>query len=213
MILPSRLYAIVDAGATTGRRSVALAGGAPAPAARACCSCAGRRSAPRTFLAAAGECREPDGTPGARLLINDRVDVALACRRRRRAPRAGRPAVGGRAPAARPRPLIGVSTHNVAQARAAAAGGADYLGFGPIFATTTKRTGYPPRGLRGAARRASRGVAADRRHRRHRPRQRAEVLAAGADAVAMIAALAAAPDAAAAARDRARAARPAARSP
>ncbi len=34
--------------------------------------------------------------------------------------------------------LIGKSTHSLAQARAAAAEGADYLGFGPLFATPTK---------------------------------------------------------------------------
>ncbi|HET6201251.1 MAG TPA: thiamine phosphate synthase [Planctomycetota bacterium] len=34
--------------------------------------------------------------------------------------------------------LIGVSTHDLAQAKAAAEGGADYLGFGPIFPTATK---------------------------------------------------------------------------
>ena len=34
--------------------------------------------------------------------------------------------------------LIGVSTHDLAQAKAAAEGGADLLGFGPIFPTRTK---------------------------------------------------------------------------
>jgi thiamine-phosphate pyrophosphorylase len=34
--------------------------------------------------------------------------------------------------------LIGVSTHDPGQARAAAKAGADYLGFGPIFPTSTK---------------------------------------------------------------------------
>ncbi len=34
--------------------------------------------------------------------------------------------------------IVGVSTHNLAQAQAAVAGGADYLGFGPCFATTSK---------------------------------------------------------------------------
>jgi thiamine-phosphate pyrophosphorylase len=43
--------------------------------------------------------------------------------------------------------LIGVSTHTLAQALAAAAGGADYLGFGPIFATTSKLGPDPVVGL------------------------------------------------------------------
>lgn len=37
--------------------------------------------------------------------------------------------------------IIGVSTHSVAQARAAEAAGADYIGFGPIFKTSTKDAG------------------------------------------------------------------------
>jgi thiamine-phosphate pyrophosphorylase len=42
---------------------------------------------------------------------------------------------------------IGRSTHTVAQARSAAAEGADYLGFGPIFPTTTKPDAEPVQGL------------------------------------------------------------------
>jgi thiamine-phosphate pyrophosphorylase len=37
--------------------------------------------------------------------------------------------------------LIGISTHSLAQARAAEAAGADYVGFGPIFKTSTKDAG------------------------------------------------------------------------
>jgi thiamine-phosphate pyrophosphorylase len=37
-----------------------------------------------------------------------------------------------------PRPLIGVSTHNIAQARRAVVDGANYLGAGPTFASPTK---------------------------------------------------------------------------
>jgi thiamine-phosphate pyrophosphorylase len=42
--------------------------------------------------------------------------------------------------------LIGKSTHSVEQAVAAQSEGADYIGFGPIFATPTKPD-YPPIGL------------------------------------------------------------------
>ena len=42
--------------------------------------------------------------------------------------------------------LVGKSTHSLEQARAAQAEGADYIGFGPIFATPTKPD-YPPIGL------------------------------------------------------------------
>lgn len=37
--------------------------------------------------------------------------------------------------------LIGVSTHSIDQALAAEAAGADYVGFGPLFKTTTKDAG------------------------------------------------------------------------
>ena len=40
-----------------------------------------------------------------------------------------------------PRKLIGISTHNLMQAKEAQAGGADYIGFGPVFTTTTKEAG------------------------------------------------------------------------
>jgi thiamine-phosphate pyrophosphorylase len=43
--------------------------------------------------------------------------------------------------------MIGVSTHEVEQACEAERGGADYIGFGPMFGTTTKETGYSARGL------------------------------------------------------------------
>src|SRR5213596_2545268 len=42
--------------------------------------------------------------------------------------------------------LVGKSTHSLEQARAAQCEGADYIGFGPIFATPTKPD-YPPIGL------------------------------------------------------------------
>lgn len=45
-----------------------------------------------------------------------------------------------------PPPIIGKSTHSFEQAVAAAAGGADYLGFGPLFPTPTK-AGRPAIGL------------------------------------------------------------------
>jgi thiamine-phosphate pyrophosphorylase len=42
--------------------------------------------------------------------------------------------------------IVGKSTHSLAQAQAAQAEGANYIGFGPIFATPTKPD-YPPIGL------------------------------------------------------------------
>ncbi|MGH8048223.1 MAG: thiamine phosphate synthase [Chthoniobacterales bacterium] len=48
--------------------------------------------------------------------------------------------------AAGPGKIVGRSTHSIAQARAAWAEGADYIGFGPLFATPTKPD-YTPIGL------------------------------------------------------------------
>lgn len=42
--------------------------------------------------------------------------------------------------------LIGISTHSPDQAKAAEAGGADYIGFGPVFRTSTKDAG-PVQGI------------------------------------------------------------------
>ncbi len=89
---------------------------------------------------------------GAALVINDRVDLALAVRAdgvhlgQTDLPIAeARELAGGRL-------WIGVSTHNVAQVQAACAAGADYLGFGPVFATATKVDPDPVQGLEGLRR-------------------------------------------------------------
>jgi thiamine-phosphate pyrophosphorylase len=42
--------------------------------------------------------------------------------------------------------IIGISTHNVEQAIAAEKEGADYIGFGPVFHTTTKEDAGSPKG-------------------------------------------------------------------
>ncbi len=39
--------------------------------------------------------------------------------------------------------IVGISTHSLAQAREAEHEGADYIGFGPVFHTTTKDAGAP----------------------------------------------------------------------
>jgi thiamine-phosphate pyrophosphorylase len=87
--------------------------------------------------------RALDDTP---LLVNERVDVALA------AGAAGvhLPAAGLPTPAARrlvgPDRLVGRSVHSVEEARQAEAEGADYIILGTIFATPSK-PGRAPAGL------------------------------------------------------------------
>ena len=84
---------------------------------------------------------------GARLLINDRIDVALAVKADgvhlpvdSFTPADARRVLG-------PAAIIGASTHTLAEARAAAAGGADFIVFGPVFDTPSKRLFGPPLGL------------------------------------------------------------------
>jgi len=83
----------------------------------------------------------------ARLLLNDRIDVALAVA-------ADGVHLGGHSlPAAvarhllGPQRLIGVSTHHPAEIAAAAAAGADFVTFGPVFATPSKAAYGPPLGI------------------------------------------------------------------
>jgi thiamine-phosphate pyrophosphorylase len=90
-------------------------------------------------------CREVCRERGVPLLIND--DVMLAVRTRADGAHVGQHDMP--ADAARKllgRAWLGVSTHDVAQIAAAAAAGADYVGFGPCHATATKgyATGKTP---------------------------------------------------------------------
>ena len=48
-----------------------------------------------------------------------------------------------------PKAVIGVSTHNLKEALEAASLGADYISYGPIFATQTKKDADIPKGLEG----------------------------------------------------------------
>jgi thiamine-phosphate pyrophosphorylase len=84
---------------------------------------------------------------GTKVMVNTRVDVALA---------AG--AAGVHLPSGSPPPrhwraltppdfLIGVSSHTLDEARAAEQEGADYIFFGPVFAPRSKLSDLPPRGL------------------------------------------------------------------
>jgi thiamine-phosphate pyrophosphorylase len=82
-----------------------------------------------------------------RLLVNDRVDIALS------AHADGVQLTSESMPAAVVRKIagkqfmIGVSTHSVAEASAAQQGGADFAVFGPVFETESKRAFGPPQGV------------------------------------------------------------------
>jgi thiamine-phosphate pyrophosphorylase len=101
----------------------------------------------RTAKDLASICRRADVT----FIVNDRVDLALEVgadgvhlgqddlpleAARRLAAAAGRPAL-----------LIGRSTHTLEQALQAQREGADYIGYGPLYATQTKENNVPPVGV------------------------------------------------------------------
>ena len=91
------------------------------------------------------------------LLVNGRLDVAIA------AGAAGAHLPANGLPLARlrsrfPDVLLGVYTHRYDEVAAAAAEGADYVVFGPVFAPTSKDSTTPPVGLSELARVSRRGV-------------------------------------------------------
>jgi thiamine-phosphate pyrophosphorylase len=131
---------------------------------------------------------------GVRLIINDRVDIALALGadgvhlgQDDMPPEAARRILGEHA-------VIGFSTHNEEQARLAASLPVDYLAIGPVFPTSSKDNPDPvvgPEGLRrvreavpGLPLVAIGGIT---------PENALETLASGADSLAVISALLADP--------------------
>ena len=137
---------------------------------------------------------------GVPLLINDRVDVALACGadgvhvgQNDMAPEDVRRLM--------PRGLIGLSVESLAQLDAAERAPVDYYGISPVFATRSKHDAAPALGLEGV-----RAIRAGTR----RPlvaiggidaSNAAQVMAAGADGLAVVSALCSSADPEAAARD------------
>jgi thiamine-phosphate pyrophosphorylase len=85
----------------------------------------------------------------ATLIVNDRCDVALAVEADGVHLGQSDLPLSLAKGIIRPNKLIGISTHTVDQVREAAAGGADYVGFGPIFPTTSKADHEPAVGVEG----------------------------------------------------------------
>ncbi len=137
---------------------------------------------------------------GVLLIVNDRVDVALAIDADgAHVGQDDMPAALARALLG-PRRILGVSAGNLSEAEGAVAAGADYLGVGPIYATRAKADAGAPTGpelLRQIAGRCATplvaigGIAAE---------NAGETIRAGAAGVAVITAVVAADDIVAAAR-------------
>lgn len=101
------------------------------------------------FYRAALECVEHAHANGARIIINDRADIALAAGadgvhlgQDDLDPKHARSLLGASA-------IIGYSTHSLEQARAALGYPIDYLAIGPVFETQTKKDHDPVIGLEG----------------------------------------------------------------
>ncbi|PON18887.1 thiamine phosphate synthase [Candidatus Entotheonella serta] len=91
--------------------------------------------------------RELTAKAGKPLIINDRVDVALAIEAEgAHVGQTDIPAAMARALLTAPS-ILGVSTSAAEMARRAYRDGADYIGFGPLYHTSTKQTVASPRGL------------------------------------------------------------------
>ncbi len=96
--------------------------------------------------------------PETLLLVNSRADVALAAGADGvHLPAAGLPIDALRRRFGR-RLLIGRSTHSLDEVEAAAAAGADYVTFGPVYPTPSKARYGPPPGLAGLRRAAAVGL-------------------------------------------------------
>jgi thiamine-phosphate pyrophosphorylase len=142
---------------------------------------------PREFYAEASEALRVARLFGARLIVNDRADVALAVGadgvhvgQDDLPPEAARELLGESA-------VVGFSTHGVEQAVAAARTGLDYIAIGPVFATSSKRNPDPLVGLEGVRRvREAVGTFPVVAIGGITPESARSVLEAGADSVAVI---------------------------
>jgi thiamine-phosphate pyrophosphorylase len=156
---------------------------------------------PRDLYPLALRMRQLTQAYGARLLINDRLDVALAVNADGvHLTTASLPASVARRLLG-PDRLLGVSTHNLAEAQAAAEEGADFVVFGPVFFTPSKAPYGQPIGVDALrAVRAALGlpILAIGGIKKANLDQ---VIAAGADGIAVISAVISADDPAAATQD------------
>lgn len=199
-----RLYAVLDPALLAGRDPVraacaAVRGGATVIQLR------DKRYAARPVVDLARRLVEVLAPTGVPLIVDDRVDVALAAGaagvhlgREDMEPADARRLLGAEA-------VIGVTVHRDEEADAVDPAVVDYAGLGPVHPTTSKDPGDPPLGPAGLARLVGRlrgrapglpvvaiaGIRAD---------NAAPVIAAGADGVAVVSALFVADDIEGAAR-------------
>src|SRR5581483_4767852 len=140
MELPSRFYAMVDTAA--GHDPVDLARNLLEAGARML-QLRLKEASSRKFLEVARAITPLVRAHQALFIVNDRVDIAMLAEAdgvhlgQTDLPLAAARELLG------PRRIIGISTHSIEQARAAAAGGADYIGFGAIYSGGLKDVRNP----------------------------------------------------------------------
>jgi thiamine-phosphate pyrophosphorylase len=149
-MMPSRnprVYLVTDAAPgrdLPGRAAAALGGLPPGVAA---VQLRAKEMGARDLLALARALREVVRAAGQRLLVNDRLDVAIAAGADGvHLPSRGVPAADARRLLGRGA-IVAASCHSVAEVRRALEGGADFATFGPVFETPSKRAYGPPVGL------------------------------------------------------------------
>jgi len=135
----------------------------------------------------------------ALLIINDRVDIALATGADGvHLGQEDLPVAVARAIA--PELILGVSTHDLGEALSAQENGASYVNIGPIYPTQTKELSYPALGPATIGEIAPRLTIPFSCMGGIKPENIHEVLAQGARQIAVVTAVTAAPDPAAAAK-------------
>ncbi len=146
------------------------------------------------LLPLARQLRDLTRSYAARLLINDRIDLALAVQ-------ADGVHLGGHslpADVARrlvgPELLIGISTHSCAEISRAAAQGADFVTFGPVYATPSKAAFGAPQGLQALAKACHGSTLPVFALGGMTPERTTEVMRSGAAGIALISAILASPD-------------------
>ena len=125
--------------------SMLLASGAPIVQIRWKSGSAGRLLTAARLLVKMSEER------GVMSIVNDRVDIAAAVGARGVHLGQNDLPVAAARKVLPPGTLVGVSTHDLDQVDAALSDGADYIGFGPVYATGTKANPEPVVGLEGLA--------------------------------------------------------------
>ena len=186
------LYLVTDRRLSLGRSTVEVVAAAVSGGVT-CVQLREKHCSTREFLDEARRVRELLVGTGVPLIINDRLDVALAVAadgvhlgQNDMHISDARRLVGERL-------VIGISAESVADAIRAEAEGADYIGVSPVFTTPTKMDTAPPLGLEGL-REIRRAVSlplvaiGSIRHD-----NAAEVLRAGADGLAVVSAIVSAP--------------------